>query len=123
MKRIEFVIEPSGLDRFTEAAEGLNLSHFEVTEVRRIPVSSRRESQRFYRGREFVLDLVERLKIDFTVADDAATRIVHELLEIVQPESIAVLRLDDAAAVTDKAIACSTHSTSIPITPTLVAAH
>ena len=122
MKRIEFVIEPSALDRFTEAVEALNLSHFEVTEVRRTPGSSRRESQRFYRGREFVLDLVERLKVDFTVADDAATRIVHELIERVRPESIAIMRPDHTAAVTDKATV-RTHATSIPMTPGLAAAH
>ena len=113
MKRIELVIESSALDRFTEAAEGLNLSDFDVTEVRRPPGSSRRENQRFYRGSEFVLDLVERLKVDLTVADDTATRIVHELIERVRPESIAILRLDHTAAVTDEAIARSTHATSI----------
>ena len=117
MKRIEFVIEPSALDRFTEAAEVLNLSHFEVTEVRRTLGSSRRESQRFYRGREFALDLVERLKVNFTVADDAATRIVHGLIESVRPESIAILRLDHTAAFTDEATVRSTHATFIPITP------
>jgi nitrogen regulatory protein PII len=123
MKRIELVIEPSALDRFTEAAEGLNLSDFDVTEVRRTPGSSRRKSQRFYRGSEFVLDLVERLKVDLTVADDAATRIVHELIERVRPESIAILRLDHTAAVTGEAIVRSTHATSIPMTSALVAAH
>jgi|GEM_PF-2229333 len=123
MKRIELVIEPSALDRFTEAAEGLNLSDFDVTEVRRTPGSSRCASQRFYRGSEFVLSLVERLKVDLTVADDAATRIVHELIERVRPESIAILRLDHTAVMTDKATVRSTHATSIPIMPALAAAH
>src|SRR5208282_4272845 len=110
-------IERSALDPLTEAAEGLKLSDFDVTEVRRTAGSSRRESQRFYRGREFVLDLVERLKVDFTVADDAATRIVHELIESVRPESIAIFKLDHTAAVTDTAIVRSTHASPIPITP------
>ena len=117
MKRIEFGIEPSALGRFTEAAKALNLSHFEVTEVRRAPGSSNRESQRFYRGREFALDLVERLKVNFTVADDAATRVVHELIESVRPESIAIFRLDHTAAFTDETTVRSTHATFIPITP------
>lgn len=37
MKRIELVIDPDALDRFTAAANDLNLSEFDVTEVRRTP--------------------------------------------------------------------------------------
>lgn len=95
-KRIELVIEPAALDRLTESAQALKLSEFDVTEVRRTPKRNGRESQRFYRGRESVLDLIVRLKVDLTVADDAATRIVHEMIENVQPESIAILKLDHA---------------------------
>ena len=97
MKRIELVIQPAALDRLTESAQALKLSDFDVTEVRRTPGRNGRDCQRFYRGRESVLDLVVRLKVDLNVADDAATRIVHEMIENVQPESIAILRLDDAA--------------------------
>ncbi|MFZ0678137.1 MAG: hypothetical protein WAN07_10605, partial [Candidatus Binatus sp.] len=61
MKRIELVIDPNTLDRFRAAAKDLDLSDFEVTEVRRTLPASIRERQRLYRGREFVLDLVERL--------------------------------------------------------------
>ncbi len=122
MKRIELVIDPCTLDRFTEAAEGLNLSDFDLTEVRRTPRSSSRERQRLYRGREFVLDLVERLKIDLSVADDAATRIAHELIERVRPESIAILRLDHAVVATGEAAVRSTRIAATPHSPTLVAA-
>ena len=90
MKRIELVIEPDALDRFTEAAKGLNLSEFEVSEVRRPPRAISRERQRLYRGREFVVDLVERMKVDLTVADDTAMRIAHALIERVHLESIVV---------------------------------
>jgi len=123
MKRIELVIEPSALERFTEAAEGLNLSEFDVTEVRRTTVLSRRERQRFYRGREFVLDLVERLKLDLTVADDAAARIAHELIESVRPESITIMRLDQTVPAIDEVTARATHATAIPMTPASAAAN
>ena len=122
MKRIELVIDLDTLNRFTEAAKGLNLSDFDVTEVRRTPGSSSRERQRLYRGREFVLDLVERLKIDLTVADDAAMRIAYELIESVRPESIAILRLDHPVVVTGEAAARATHVAAVPNPPTLVAA-
>jgi nitrogen regulatory protein PII len=94
MKRIELVIEPAALDRFTESAHALKLPDFDVTEVRRTPGSNHRDSQRLYRGHESVLELVDRLRIDLTVDDEAATRIVHEMIESVHPQSVAILKLD-----------------------------
>jgi nitrogen regulatory protein PII len=94
MKRIELVIEPAALDRLTESAQALKLSDFDVTEVRRAPRRNGHDRQRLYRGRASVVGLVDRLRVDLTVADDEATQIVHEMIENVQPESIAVLKLD-----------------------------
>jgi len=122
MKRIELVIDPGTLDRFTEAAKGLNLSNFDVTEVRRTLPASIRERQRLYRGHEFVLDLVERLKVDLTVADDVAMQIAHELIESVRPESIAILRLEQAVVVTRQTAARSTRIAAVSNPPALVAA-
>jgi len=122
MKRIELVIDPGTLDRFTEAAKGLNLSNFDVTEVRRTLPASIRERQRLYRGHKFVLDLVERLKVDLTVADDVAMQIAHELIESVRPESIAILRLEQAVVVTRQTAARSTRIAAVSNPPALVAA-
>lgn len=94
MKRIELVIDPVTLDRFTEAAKTLGLSDFDVTEVRRTLPASIRQRQRLYRGQQFVLDLVERLKIDLTVRDEAAMQMARDLIECICPESIAILGLD-----------------------------
>jgi nitrogen regulatory protein PII len=121
MKRIELVIEPDALDRFTEAAKGLNLSELNVSEVRRAPTAASRERQRLYRGQEFVLDLVERLKVDLTVADDAAMRIAHALIECVQPESIVVFKLDHVIVLTGEASARSTRIAAISNPVSLVA--
>jgi nitrogen regulatory protein P-II 1 len=123
MKRIELVIDPGTLDRFTEAAKDLSLSDFDVTEVRRTLPASVRERQRLYRGHEFVLDLVDRLKVDLTVADDAATQIARELMDSVRPESIAILRLDHAVVVTSQTAARSTRIAAVPNPPALVATH
>jgi nitrogen regulatory protein PII len=96
MKRIELVIDPSALDRFIEAARMMNLSDFDVTEVRRSPSYGRRERQRLYRGLTFVIDLEERIKVDINLADEAASRIANELIARVNPESVSILRLDRA---------------------------
>jgi nitrogen regulatory protein P-II 1 len=123
MKRIELVIDPGTLDRFRDAAKDLNLSDFEVTEVRRMVPAGIRERKRLYRGREFVLDLVERLKIDLMVADDAAMQIAHELVESVRPESMAILSLEHAVVVTGQAPVRSTRIAAVPNPPALAATH
>lgn len=122
MKRIELVIDPGTLDRFRDAAKDLDLSDYDVTEVRRPLPASIRERQRLYRGREFVLDLVERLKIDLMVADDTAMQIAHELVESVRPESIAILKLEQAVVATSQAALRSTRVVAVPTSPALAAA-
>ena len=122
MKRIELVIDPNTFDRFRDAARDLNLSDYDVTEVRRTLPASIRERQRLYRGREFVLDLVERLKIDLIVTDDVAMQIARELVESVRPESLAILRLEQAVVVSSQASVRSPRIAAVPTSPALAAA-
>jgi hypothetical protein len=121
MRRIELVIDPGTFDRFSDAAKDLNLSDYDVTEVRRTLPASIRERQRLYRGREFVLDLVELLKIDRMVADDVAMQIARELVESVRPESMAILRLEQAVVVTSQATVRSPRIAAVPTSPALAA--
>lgn len=123
MKRIELVIDPNTLERFRAAAKDLDLSDFEVTEVRRTLPASIRERQRLYRGREFVLDLVERLKIDLMVADDAAMQIARELVETVRPESMAILKLEQAFVGTSQTVFCSPRIAAVSASPAMAATH
>jgi hypothetical protein len=94
-----------------------------VTEVRRTLPASIRERQRLYRGREFVLDLVERLKIDVMVADDAAMQIARELVESVRPESLAIVRLEHTVVVTSQPTVRSSRIAAVPTSPAFAAAH
>ena len=123
MKRIELVIDPGTLDRFREAARDLNLSDYDVTEVRRSLPASIRERRRLYRGHEFVLDMVERLKIDVMVADDLAMQMARELVESVCPESMAIVRLEQTVFVTSQAAVGSTRIAAFPNSPALAATH
>jgi nitrogen regulatory protein P-II 1 len=123
MKRIELIIDPGTLDRFRDAAEALKVTDYDVTEVRRTLPASRVERQRLYRGREFVLDLVERLKIDLMVADDAAMQIARDLVEKVRPESMAILRLEQAVVVTGQAAVRATRIAAVLNSPAVAAAH
>jgi nitrogen regulatory protein P-II 1 len=122
MKRIELMIDPNTFDRFTDAAKDLDLSDYDVTEVRRTLPASIRERGRLYRGREFVLDLVERLKIDLVVADDVAMQTARELVESVRPESLAILSLEHAVVMTSQSAVRSPRIAPVPTSPALVAA-
>jgi nitrogen regulatory protein P-II 1 len=123
MKRIELVIDPGTFDRFRDAARDLNLSDYDVTEVRRTLPASIRERQRLFRGREFVLDLVERLKIDLLVADDVAMQTARELVESVRPESMAILRLEQSVLLTSQAGVRSPRIAAVPTSAVLAATH
>ena len=123
MKRIELMIDPGTFDRFRDAANDLNLSDYDVTEVRRTLPASIRERQRLYRGREFVLDLVDRLKIDVMVADDVAIQTARELVESVRPESLAIVRLEHAVVMTSPSAVRSPRIAAVPTAPALVATH
>ena len=104
MKRIELVIERSGLDSFAEAARAMGLSDFDVTEVRRFPLRDRQERQRLYRGHTFIVDFEERLKVDINVTNEAANRVVNMLIARVKPESVVILMLDGAIVVEDLSV-------------------
>lgn len=121
MKRIELVIDPGTVDLFKDTAKDLNLTDYDVTEVRRTLPPSIRERQRLYRGREFVLDLVERLKIELLVADDAAMQIARKLVECVRPESMAILKLEHALVATSQAAVRSTRIAAVPNPPAFAA--
>ncbi len=79
----------------------MNLSDFDVTEVRRFPLKHRQERQRLYRGQTFIVDFEEGLKVDINVAREAASRIANTLIATVNPESVTILMLDQATGVED----------------------
>jgi len=101
MRRIEIVIQNAALDRFTEVARALRLCDFDVAEVRRTPPAHTQQRQRLYRGHAFTLDLVDRLKIDLNVSDEAVREVARALVEGVNPEALTILRLDQASVVED----------------------
>jgi nitrogen regulatory protein P-II 1 len=95
MKRIEAVITPWSLDAFKEAAPQLGITAFDLVEVYRSGCTTTDRQKRLYRGQEYAADLLPRLKLEFVLFDDDVTATLHQLLELVHPESIAVFKLDE----------------------------
>ena len=94
MKRIEAVIAPWTLDKFKEAAAELGIAEFDLVQVYRSGSTTAAGRQRLCRGREFAADLLPRLKLEFVLFDDDVQTTLHQLLEFVSPESIAIFKVD-----------------------------
>lgn len=57
------------------------------------------ERQRLYRGQAFSADLLARTKVEFAVFDEDAQRLVNSMIEIVHPDNISILRIEEAISV------------------------
>jgi nitrogen regulatory protein P-II 1 len=94
MKRIEAVITPWTLDAFKEAAPKLGISEFNIVEVHRSGCAATEGQKRLYRGVEYRVELLPRLKLEFVLFDDDIKATLEKLMDLVQPDSIAVFKLD-----------------------------
>jgi nitrogen regulatory protein PII len=94
MKRIEATITPASLDTFKSVVREIGIAEFDIVEVYRSSSATTAGRYRLYRGREFVAELAPRLKLEFAVFDDDVQTTLHQLSELVHPESIAVFQLD-----------------------------
>jgi nitrogen regulatory protein P-II 1 len=68
MKKIEAVIKPFKLDEVKEALQGLGLQGMTVTEAKGF---GRQKGQtELYRGAEYVVDFLPKIKVEVIVTDD-----------------------------------------------------
>jgi nitrogen regulatory protein PII len=94
MKRVEVVMKSSALDTFKSSATSLGISEYDVSDVRLSPSFAVKERQRLYRGQEYTLDLLPRVKIEFALLDEDAKPVVRNLLTLVTPDTVAIFPLD-----------------------------
>jgi nitrogen regulatory protein PII len=109
MKRIEAVITPWALDTFKETVSQLGISEFELVKVYCSGCESIEGGKRIYRGLEFKADLSPRRRGAFVMFDDDVQAALHQLLELVYPESISVFRLDQEVRTISSAHSHSEH--------------
>jgi len=75
MKKIEAIIKPFKLDEVKEALQELGLQGMTVIEAKGF---GRQKGQtELYRGAEYVVDFLPKIKIEVVVADDLAVRAVE----------------------------------------------
>ena len=69
MKKIEAIIKPFKLDEVREALSDIGVSGLTVTEVKGF--GRQKGHTELYRGAEYVVDFLPKVKIEIVVADDA----------------------------------------------------
>jgi nitrogen regulatory protein P-II 2 len=77
MKKIEAIIRPSRLDEVKEALNSVGVSGMTVTEVRGF--GRQKGHTELYRGAEYVVDFVPKIKIEAVVSDDFVAQAIEAI--------------------------------------------
>ena len=78
MKKIEAVIKPFKLDEVKEALQELGVQGMTVLEAK--GYGRQKGHTELYRGAEYVIDFLPKIKIEVVVADDMADRTVEAIV-------------------------------------------
>ena len=81
MKKIEAIIKPFKLDDVREALTEMNVSGMTVTEVKGF--GRQKGHTEIYRGAEYAVDFLPKVKVELVVADEMVERIVEKIAETV----------------------------------------
>ncbi len=79
MKKIEAVIQPFKLDEVKEALMGIGVDGMTISEVR--GHGRQKGHKEVYRGREYNVDLLPKVKIELVVSDNRAEEVIKTLTQ------------------------------------------
>ncbi len=77
MKKVEAIIKPFKLDDVKEALSGIGVEGLTVTEVKGF--GRQKGHTELYRGAEYVVDFLPKLKIELVIPDDILERAVEAI--------------------------------------------
>ena len=86
MKKLEAIIKPFKLEEVKEALAELGIEGMTVTEVKGF--GRQKGHTELYRGAEYTVDFLPKVKIEILAADDLAPKIVETILESAQTGKI-----------------------------------
>jgi nitrogen regulatory protein P-II 1 len=86
MVKIEVVIQPSKLDNAREALKNIGIDGLTVSEVR--GHGRQKGHKEVYRGREYQVDLLHKIKLEMVVPDARQDEVTHALVEAVRTGAI-----------------------------------
>jgi len=79
MKKIEAIFKPFKLDEVREALSEIGISGLTVTEVKGF--GRQKGHTELYRGAEYVVDFLPKVKIDVVISDDLLERAVDAIVK------------------------------------------
>ena len=79
MIKIEAIIKPFRLDAVKEALQDMGVQGLTVTEVRGF--GRQKGHAELYRGAEYTVDFVPKVKLEVVVAEDLAAKVVDSITE------------------------------------------
>jgi nitrogen regulatory protein P-II 1 len=82
MKKIEAIIKPFKLDEVKEALHDVGVSGITVTEAKGF--GRQKGHTELYRGAEYVVDFLPKVKLEIVVDDDMAPRVVEAIAAAAQ---------------------------------------
>ena len=77
MKKIDAIIKPFKLDDVREALAEVGITGMTVTEVKGF--GRQKGHTELYRGAEYVVDFLPKVKIDVAIADDQLDRVIEAI--------------------------------------------
>ncbi|MBX6423256.1 P-II family nitrogen regulator [Thermosulfurimonas sp. F29] len=78
MKKIEAIIKPFKLEEVKEALTEVGVQGMTVTEVKGF--GRQRGHQEIYRGAEYVVDFLPKIKIEIVIPDEMVDRVVEAII-------------------------------------------
>lgn len=86
MKKIEAIIKPFRLDEVKDALNTLGITGMTISEVKGF--GRQRGHKEIYRGTEYQVDFVPKVKIDLVVESDLADKVVAAIAEKANTDSV-----------------------------------
>jgi nitrogen regulatory protein P-II 1 len=102
MHKIEAVIQPSKLDAVKDALVEMGISGMTITDVR--GHGRQKGHTEIYRGREYSVDLLPKVKLELVVADDVLEKAVQAIVKAAKTGKIGdgkifMTRVDEAVRI------------------------
>ncbi|GAA5079496.1 P-II family nitrogen regulator [Roseibacterium beibuensis] len=86
MKKIEAIIKPFKLDEVKEALQEIGIQGLSVTEVKGF--GRQKGHTELYRGAEYVVDFLPKVKIEVVLADDQAEAAIEAIIAAAKTDKI-----------------------------------
>ena len=86
MKKIEAIIKPFKLEDVKEALKDVGVQGLTVTEVKGF--GRQKGHTELYRGAEYVIDFLPKIKLEIIVSDDMVVKVVDAIIDSAKTEKI-----------------------------------